>query len=460
VLWFRRDLRLADHPALVEAAEIGDVVPLFVVDPLLTARSGEPRLAFLAASLRALDESMDGALVLRHGDPVRVVAALAAEVGAHQVLATADDGPYGRRRDAAVAEALAADGRTLRLVGSNYAVAPGTLAPAALKAGERRGFAVFTPFRRAWEAHGWAAPVPVPDVSWRGAPDVPCDGHPVAPEITATLPAAGEAAAHARLEAFLADGVDAYRERRDRPALEDGTSRLSPHLHFGSLHPRQALAHLGDAEGPATFRSELAWREFYADVLHHRPASARQNLQRRMDAMVLDTDGAARARFDRWAAGRTGYPIVDAGMRQLLATGWMHNRVRMITASFLVKDLHLAWQWGARHFLDHLIDGDLASNNHGWQWAAGTGTDAAPYFRVFNPTSQSQRFDPDGDYIRTWVPELAGLSTTAIHQPGASPPADYPAPIVDHAAERVEALSRHKAAMARARDRPAGAGSR
>jgi deoxyribodipyrimidine photo-lyase len=206
------------------------------------------------------------------------------------------------------------------------------------------------------------------------------------------------------------------------------------------------LADLGDSKGHTTFRSELVWREFYADVLYHRPESARHNLQVKMDSVPQDTDAAAKRRFDRWASGTTGFPIVDAGMRQLLATGWMHNRVRMITASFLVKDLHLPWQWGARHFLDHLVDGDLASNNLGWQWVAGTGTDAAPYFRIFNPLAQSQRFDPDGRYIRRWLPELQGVADRNIHAPCASsntPPLGYVAPMVDHAVEREEALRRY-----------------
>ncbi|MCB1005645.1 MAG: FAD-binding domain-containing protein, partial [Acidimicrobiales bacterium] len=185
-------------------------------------------------------------------------------------------------------------------------------------------------------------------------------------------------------------------------------------------------------------------REFYADVLFVRPESAWRNLNPRMDAMPLDTDAAAHRRFDRWATGTTGFPFVDAGMRQLAATGWMHNRVRMVVASFLVKDLHLPWQWGARHFMAHLVDGDLASNSHGWQWAAGTGTDAAPYFRVFNPTSQGERFDPDGDYVRRWVPELAAVAGRLVHAPGLHRPEAYPPPMVDHGAEREEALRRYR----------------
>ena len=193
------------------------------------------------------------------------------------------------------------------------------------------------------------------------------------------------------------------------------------------------------------FRSELCWREFYADVLFQQPRTAWENLQPKMNAMSLDTDKRAETRFEKWCAGETGYPIVDAGMRQLLRTGWMHNRVRMITASFLVKDLHLPWQWGARHFMRHLVDGDIASNNHGWQWTAGTGTDAAPYFRIFNPQSQSEKFDPNGEYIREWIPELAGCPTKQLHTPGAGGFVGYAQPIVDHSVEREESLARYKA---------------
>jgi deoxyribodipyrimidine photo-lyase len=256
----------------------------------------------------------------------------------------------------------------------------------------------------------------------------------------------GDPSADGQIANPLADGIDRYDEQRNLPGVA-GTSRLSPALRWGVLHPAQLADDLPDDDNRArdVFRSELAWREFYADVLHRRPETARQNLNPKMDRMVVDTDTRARGRFDAWAAGQTGYPIVDAGMRQLLATGWMHNRVRMITASFLVKDLHLPWQWGARHFMRHLVDGDLASNSHGWQWTAGSGTDAAPYFRVFNPTGQGERFDPDGDFIRRWVPELADLNATVIHQPGVRRPDAYPAPIVDHAAERADALARYQA---------------
>jgi deoxyribodipyrimidine photo-lyase len=239
-----------------------------------------------------------------------------------------------------------------------------------------------------------------------------------------------------RWEAFATEHLDAYADDRNRPDI-DSTSRLSPALRWGEIHPRTLLADLGrrQSKGAATYRSELAWREFYADVLFHHPHTARDYLRPEFAAMDYDEPGPL---LDAWKEGRTGFPIVDAGMRQLRATGWMHNRVRMIVASFLVKDLHLEWQHGARHFMEHLVDGDLASNQHGWQWVAGSGTDAAPYFRVFNPTTQGRSFDPEGAYVRRWVPELADAADP--HEPGVV--AGYPAPVVDHAAERREALAR------------------
>ncbi|HET9443158.1 MAG TPA: FAD-binding domain-containing protein, partial [Acidimicrobiales bacterium] len=251
----------------------------------------------------------------------------------------------------------------------------------------------------------------------------------------------GERAALDHLDAVDLDG---YADRRDVLA-DDATTRLSPYLKWGCIHPRQLLGNLGRSAAHRSFRTEVCWREFYADVLFHAPASARQAWNPAMRSIEVDTGPEADEGFEAWAQGRTGYPLVDAGMRQLVAEGWMHNRVRMVTASFLVKDLHVDWQRGARHFLRHLVDGDLASNHHGWQWVAGTGTDAMPFVRVLNPVSQSRRFDPDGDYIRRHVPELRHVPAPAVHQPwtpDGGPPAGYPPPMVDHAAERLEALRR------------------
>jgi len=444
IMWFRRDLRLADLPALhAAAAEGGRVVPLFVVDPAF-ARAGVPRQAFMADSLQALDDSLHGALVYRHGDPADAVPALAAEVGAASVFVTRDHAPYGRTRDAAVAVSLRSVGAHLQGIGSNYAVPPGSVSKA-----DDTPYAVFTPFSKAWRAVGWSDPLAVPEVHWLGAPEVHCAGPPARPDVPHSLPVAGEAAAHERWDEFLPH-VHRYREVRDLPGV-DGTSRLSAALRWGLVHPRQLLADLEPGPGHDTFINELGWREFYADVLFHHPDTAWHDLNPKMSAMVVDTDSAALARFRRWAEGSTGFPIVDAGMRQLAQSGWMHNRVRMLVASFLLKDLHLPWQWGARHFMRHLVDGDLASNSHGWQWTAGTGTDAAPYFRVFNPTTQALRFDPDGEYVHRWVPELAGVRGGAVHEMGLLRPSAYPAPMVDHASERNEALARYRHATAGSR---------
>ncbi|MEZ5378855.1 MAG: deoxyribodipyrimidine photo-lyase [Acidimicrobiales bacterium] len=440
IFWFRRDLRVTDHPALAAAAERGPVVPVFIFDDTLTAPAGDNRMAFLIDSLADLDaNSLGGALVVRSGGPAEVLAAVADETGATAVYATDDHGPYGRRRDDRVGEALADRGMEVHYLDSNYAIAPDTV-----KTGSGTSYKVFTPFFRAWSDVGWAEPGGKVDVDW--VTGVDSDGLPDAPEVEAELPPVGEQAAWDRFRWFLDDAIADYDEARDRPAI-DGTSRLSPYLKWGVVHPRQLLAELdGRRAGHQTYRKELAWREFYADVLFARPETAHHAFNEKMTAMEVDTDAGAKERFETWCRGETGYPIVDAGMRQLLAEGWMHNRVRMIVASFLVKDLHVDWTWGARHFMRHLVDGDLASNQHGWQWVAGTGTDASPYFRIFNPTGQAQKFDPSGDYVRRYVPELAGLDAKRIHEPwdaGLDRPADYPAPMVDHGAERAESLERY-----------------
>ncbi len=461
IFWFRRDLRLGDNPALVDALRRGQgsVVPVFVHDPALESAAGPARCEYLRVTLDALSESLGGHLVRRRGDPARVLAELCVETGAREVVATEDFAPAGRRRDRRVGEALVAGGFALHLVDSPYVVRPGTLTT-------RTGTPckVFTPFRRVWDQTEVPAPLAPPTgATWIGAPSETYEpasrdagGRPayfgdlsdVPPRFD---PRVGEAGAHETLVAFVRR-VDAYDGARDRPAAE-GTSRLSPHLHFGTLHPRQVLAAVTSASrGAEVFRSELCWREFYADVLWHRPDSRWRALQPTFEHLRVDSDAAAVRRFQAWARGETGYPLVDAGMRQLLAEGWMHNRVRMVAASFLVKHLHLDWRWGASWFLYRLVDGDVASNQHGWQWVAGTGTDAAPFHRVFNPTLQAERFDPAGDYVRRYVPELAEVAAPQCLRPGAGEgllaPKGYVAPMIDLAAERDEALARFAEARA------------
>jgi deoxyribodipyrimidine photo-lyase len=447
LLWFRRDLRLDDNPALLAAAGDGTVVPLFVLDPALWGPAGTARKVWLVRALTALRAATGGALVVRHGDPSAVVPEVAAATGAGAVHCAADFGVYGRRRDAEVEQSLERRRVPLVRTGSPYAVAPGTLSTAS---GE--GFQVFTPFSRAWLAHGWPSPAGrADDVRWTRARDD--DGIPAEPAPHALdIPDVGEAAAQARWRTFRDGALAGYGAGRNRPSA-DATSALSAHLKYGELHPRTLLADIASVSGESAqrYRLELCWREFYADVLWHRPDSARHDLRPALASMSYDSGPLADERFAAWAAGRTGFPFVDAGMRQLLATGWIHNRARMVVASFLVKHLHLPWQRGARHFMAHLRDGDIASNAHGWQWVAGTGTDPAPYFRIFNPLTQGHEHDPEGEYVRRWVPELRTVAGAAVHEPWRLPgglPKGYPERIVDHAAERAEALRRYEAARA------------
>jgi len=449
VLWLRRDLRRRDLPALgaaVDAAADGAVHALFVIDPVLWDRCGPVRRGWLAASVRAAAESYDGRLTLRVGDPVTTVAAFATDVGAGSVHVSAETTPYGADRDARARRHLEDREVAWVATGSPYAVGPGRV-----RTQQGGPYRVFTPFSRAWREHGWADPAAAP----RGVRL----GDDASDDQAATrldralaacpvdLPTAGEDAALRRWRAFRDERLGDYAEGRDRPDLR-GTSQLSPYLKVGAIHPRTILAELAGDRSPAAraFTDELAWREFYADVLHGDPDSAWRDLRPELRSMSYDDQPEL---LRAWQEGRTGFPIVDAGMRQLAETGWMHNRVRMITASFLCKDLHLWWPEGARHFLDHLVDGDVASNNHGWQWVAGTGTDASPYFRVFNPVTQGKKFDPDGDYVRRWVPELAHVGGRRVHEPWTVEDGHehgYPARVVDHGEERAEALRRYEEA--------------
>ncbi len=445
VMWFRRDLRLTDHPALSRAAEAGRVLPLVVLEPALL-RGGTRRRDRYLASVAALRDATGGALEIRTGDPAVEVRAAARRVGAAAVHLSAETTPYGRRRDARVRTALTEAGVELIATGSPYAIGPGTILN-----GSGDPYRVFTPFSRAWREHGWPEPAPAPEPTWH-TDDVKSE-HRRLPDLDDHD--AGERRALARWRGFVDEMINGYDAARDRPDL-DATSRMSIPLKYGEIHPRTILADVAAESGRGAaarqkFVAELGWREFYADVLWHRPESAWQDLRPELGSMEYADPDRAEELITAWKLGRTGYPAVDAAMRQLLGEGWMHNRMRMVTASFLAKDLHVWWPVGARHFLDHLLDGDLASNNHNWQWVAGTGTDAAPYFRVFNPITQGRRFDPAGDYVRRWVPELAHLEGPAVHEPWQVDDGyaeGYPERIIDHAEERRVALARYQQARA------------
>ncbi|TDT31318.1 cryptochrome/photolyase family protein [Naumannella halotolerans] len=450
LLWFRRDLRLDDHPALLQAAESATVLPVFVLDPRLLEHAGPVRTHCLFDALDHLRRATDNALVVRTGDPVQVLGELVAEVGAGSIHLSTETTPFGRRRDRQVRAGLGDDLAWVE-TGSPYAVTPGRILN-----GSGAPYQVFTPFRRAWADHGWRGPAGSAEVRWcrqvddpGPIPTSPLRGEDQDEELAARIGPCSEEAGRKLLADFLDSGIGNYDQNRDRADLR-GTSELSMHLKYGTIHPRTILhalsEHRGDAPDVDRFSAEIAWREFYADVLFHNPRSAWGDLKPALSTMPYDEPDE---RLLAWQEGRTGFPFVDAAMRQLVATGWMHNRARMVTASFLCKDLHLWWPHGARHFLRHLRDGDIASNNHGWQWVAGTGTDASPYFRVFNPITQGKKFDPDGTYVRRWVPELAHLRGARVHEPWKAEDGyarGYPEPIIDHGEERAEALSRYEAA--------------
>ena len=462
LLWLRRDLRLHDHPALAAALDGAQhVVPAYVLDPRLLEgpRASANRNWYLLHTLAELAESLaarGAPLVVRTGRPEEAIPQLADEAGAAAVLATRDVSPFSRARDRAVGEALAASGRRLHLK-RGLLVAE----PEEVQTDDGRPLTVFTPFSRRWAAVPRRDLLDAPDAISSLPPGaLASEPIPAPPDPTADpalLPRPGEAAARERLARWAASpALGAYADGRNDLAAE-GTSRLSADLKFGTLSPLEVLqAAEGPGDGRRVFVSELCWREFYAHVLWHFPHVVRGAYRPAYDAVpwVDDAPGLA-----AWRAGRTGYPVVDAALRQLATSGWMHNRARMIAASFLAKDLLVDWRHGEAHYLAHLVDGDVAANNGGWQWTAGTGTDAAPYFRVFNPVSQGRRFDPHGAYVRRWVPELARVPDAHVHEPWTMPPdvqaaagcvigRDYPAPIVDHAAARERALAAYAAARA------------
>jgi len=465
IWWIRRDLRLTDNPALDAALANADtVIPLFIIDPNLWRGEwfSQKRSSFLVASLKSLDEDLrtrGSQLIVRYGHPTQQLSKLASQLEVKGVFAELDHTPYARQRDERIARVL-----PLNLVGGTSLYHPDTI----LKK-DGTPYKVYTPFMQRWKEN---TPPSLFDV-------LPAPKHIALPdEITSTnLPdyiyqseetgfPAGEDAAQQLLAAFT-DGPDApifsYAEQRNRPDLNN-TSKLSPYFKFGLLSIRQAVASAFSAiqsardenqrKSAEIWLNELIWREFFSYILYHYPNSLRQAFRQEYRGLTWANDPVD---FDAWKAGKTGYPFVDAAMRQLANTGWMHNRARMVTASFLVKNLLIDWRWGEAWFMQNLLDGDPAANNGGWQWVAGTGTDAAPYFRIFNPITQSQKFDPTGKYIRYWVPELRSVPDRYIHTPWEMNPRDqhssaciigedYPEPIIDLKYSRQRTLDAYQQA--------------
>lgn len=437
VFLFGRDLRLQDNEALSHAAKTSsELLPCYIFSAEFI-RLSPIRQHSLVESVSSLSKSLPLGLEILD-PPLSEAIGRIVEFSPERVVATRSYDTEGMLFQADLAQLLFEQGIRLELVGSNYAVAPGTVVK-----DDGTALRVYTPFYRRWLNHGWAKPFEIKtgDVNW------------VAP-ISTTLPTpsapapiairAGEQFALRTWERFRSERLANYAEARNRTDL-GGTSHLSHALAHGEIHPRTLLQHLGDSESEDVFRKEIAWREFYADVLFRNPHTLTEYYEPRFEAMRYADPIQDKDTLEAWKSGNTGYPIVDAAMRQLNQTGWMHNRARMITASFLVKDLHFEWQVGARYFEERLTDFDPASNSHGWQWTAGCGTDASPYYRVFNPVLQGQKFDPQGSYVRRFVPELAHIDGPKIHEPWDlidGYVGGYPQRIVDHGLERDEALAR------------------
>jgi deoxyribodipyrimidine photo-lyase len=415
-------------------SESDEIVPVFIIDSKLNERTGSNGLAYLAQSLQHLDASLDKKLQVIAGQPIDVLKKLQEKYNAQSVHISAEYEPISAAQDVEIEKS----GIKLVRTGSAYAVAPGRV----LKPSDQTPYRVYTPFYRAWLTHGWRKPEQKPKSITAVTPDSDSRQFPDWKVPTGvSITEAGEAAANERFKHFQKNGLDNYDEARNLAGI-DGTSKMSAHLTWGEIHPRTLLAPLGQSKAHEVFRKEIAWREFYADVLFNNPHTETDYYAPQFAKMRYDKPGK---QFKAWREGNTGYPFVDAAMRQLLAEGWMHNRTRMVVASFLVKDLHLEWQLGERFFREHLVDYDVASNAHGWQWTAGCGTDASPYYRVFNPVEQGKRFDENGDYVRKYVPELAHLKGIEIHEPWDVLDGylkDYPQPIVNHATERLESLAR------------------
>jgi deoxyribodipyrimidine photo-lyase len=458
--WFRRDLRVTDNTALSEASARAElVIPVFVLEDAFRTGPdvGAARLAFLLRSLESLRENLKWRgypLIVRHGKSEIELPKLCREVGAEAVFCNRRYEPYAQARDERVFAALNAAG-----VGFEV------FKDAVIWDGEEiltqagKSFTVFTPYSKAWKTKSIPAPHPrlkkaAKEFEQIKSDELPTDpaelGHP----LKQTLFAVGEAAASEASKKFLRKKVFNYGKGRDFPA-EEGTSQLSAHLRAGTIGIRTVMAQLKAARSGASkaeqascdvFLNELIWREFYLQVLANFPHVMKGAFSPEYSALQWSEN---RGHFQAWCEGRTGYPIVDAAMRCLNATGWMHNRLRMIVAMFLTKDLLINWQWGERYFMQQLVDGDMAANNGGWQWSAGTGTDAAPYFRIFNPVTQAEKFDPKGDFVRSWVPELADAPSDVIQKPWEQPrllkETKYPERIVLHEEQRGKCLEMFKA---------------
>ena len=471
IWWVRRDLRLKDNQALSEAISSAKVViPVFINDPKLvnSSRVGRKRLAFLYQGLQELNSELKekrSNLVLREGQPVEVLKQLMAEIGATVVFAEADFSPFACQRDDQVSREI-----PLKLIGGSS-----ISHPEALLKKDGTPYLVYSPFMRAWKSmykldssqlftvpESISTPTGLENDFEIGArhSDTQLDFR------------AGESAAQEALAKFIsAANGDIYRYAEGRNRLDlEFTARLSPYLRFGMISAQECAFAAQEAmrrapdeasrEGAETWLNELIWREFYISILYHFPKVINESFRSDLRNIHWIND---RDQYSAWQEGRTGYPVVDASMRQLLATGWMHNRGRMISASFLVKDLAIDWRWGEKFFMHHLIDGDPAANNGGWQWTAGTGTDATPYFRIFNPILQGKKFDPQGRFIKKWLPELSAVPTKYIHSPWKMPAAvqesseciigqDYPQPIVDHAFARDRILEIYKTARQTGRE--------
>ncbi|QRN82275.1 deoxyribodipyrimidine photo-lyase [Chloroflexota bacterium] len=456
IWWIRRDLRLQDNPALAAAMEGAQtLIPLFILEPEMLSKAATKRRAFLLSALADLNaqlRALGSRLILRQGPAVDALPALITDLDEARVFAQEDFSPLARERDDAIARQL-----DLTLTSGEV-----LQHPSAVLKSDGTPYVVFTPYKRKWLEH----PLPTPMdclPSPKSLPPLPANLKSETLPNVKPVPdfPASSAAAHQRLDNFLANGLHHYQSQRDRMDL-NGTSRLSPYLRFGLISARECFAgaQLALLQGGndstrqeiQTWINELIWREFYTSILYHFPKVMRGAFREPYNNIHWRQSPAD---LRAWQQGQTGYPVVDAAMRQLLATGWMHNRGRMIVASFLTKDLLINWQEGEAWFMAQLVDGDPAANNGGWQWSAGTGTDAAPYFRVFNPVLQGQKFDPDAEYIAQWVPELAALPPKFRHEPwklsaaqcreyGFQPDQTYPERIVDHAFARDRALAAYK----------------